>query len=295
MAFYCICVDQRRILTIFIVKFSDGFISVMKVKFLGSGTSQGVPVIGCNCTVCSSSDWKDNRLRSSVLIQYQDINILIDAGPDFRYQMLKHRVSHLDGILLTHEHRDHIAGLDDVRAFNMMSNKPVPVYAEARVAKEVRTLYHYAFSNLPFMGLPQLLINEIGENQFFVNSLMVVPIRVMHYKLPIFAFRIGDFGYITDANYVSDASLVQFEGCKVLVVNGLQINPHISHFSLDEALQVIAHINPKLGIITHISHHLGLHQEVSKCLPSNVILAYDGLSVKLGTDDDLVCPVSNTI
>ena len=253
----------------------------MKVTFLGSGTSQGVPVIGCKCEVCTSADWKDNRLRSSVLVQHQGFNILIDAGPDFRFQMLKHGVDRLDAILLTHEHRDHIAGLDDVRAFNMMSEKPVPVFAEPRVAQEVRTLYHYAFANLPFQGLPQLLINEINEDQFFIESIPVTPVRVMHYRLPILAFRIGDFGYITDANYISNESIVKLIGCKVLVVNGLRIEMHISHFSLEEALTVIARINPGLGIITHISHQLGLHQMVSSSLPSNVILAYDGLCVKL--------------
>ncbi|MGV8828853.1 MAG: MBL fold metallo-hydrolase [Breznakibacter sp.] len=281
MAFWPMVVGESHILSNFIVKIHKGFVSFMKVTFLGTGTSQGVPVIGCGCEVCCSSDRKDNRLRSSVLVQYQGLNILIDAGPDFRYQMLKHHVHHLDAILLTHEHRDHISGLDDVRAFNAMSDQPIPVYAEQRVANSVRTLYHYAFSDLPFYGLPQMSMLEIGEEPFCIESVLVSPIRVMHHRLPILAYRIGDFGYVTDANHISDASIQQLVGCKILVVNGLRIDKHISHFSLSEALAVMDRVKPDLGIITHISHQLGLHEEVAKQLPANVILGYDGLCLKL--------------
>ena len=267
--------------------------SMMQVTFLGTGTSTGIPQIGCTCPVCTSTDPRDSRLRTSAIVEIEGKNILIDCGPDFRQQMLRFHIKRIDAVLVTHIHYDHTGGIDDLRPFG--ENGTVPIYLEPSVAEGIRNRLPYCFADHRYPGVPNICLQEIGLSPFLIAGIEIVPIRVMHYKLPIFAFRIGDFGYITDANYVSDASLVQFEGCKVLVVNGLQINPHISHFSLDEALQVLAHINPKLGIITHISHHLGLHQEVSKCLPSNVILAYDGLSVKLGTDDDLVCPVSNTI
>ncbi len=285
MAFWPMFVGESHILSNFNVEIHKGFPLFMKVTFLGTGTSQGVPVIGCGCEVCSSPDWKDNRLRSSVLVQTQGLNILIDAGPDFRYQMLKHRVHHLDAILLTHEHRDHISGLDDVRAFNMMSDQPIAVYAEQRVANAVRTLYHYAFSDLPFYGLPQMVVHEIGEGAFSIGPVQVNPVRVMHHRLPILAFRIGDFGYVTDANHIQDESMQQLMGCKFLVVNGLMRAQHISHFSLAEALQVMEQVKPELGIITHISHHMGLHQEVAKHLPGNVILGYDGLSLMLDEPD----------
>ncbi len=253
----------------------------MKVTFLGTGTSHGVPVIGCKCSVCCSSDWKDNRLRASVLVEHQGLNVLIDAGPDFRYQMLRSHISHLDAILLTHEHRDHVSGLDDVRALNMISNEPVQIFAEPRVSQSVQSLYHYAFSNLPFYGLPQMAINQIDGTEFNVGGISVTPIRVMHHKLPIMAYRIGDFGYITDANFIPDESMDKLIGCKVLVVNGLMMETHISHFSLGEALEVIGRLKPALGVITHISHRLGRHNDVSSKLPDNVILAYDTMSLKL--------------
>jgi phosphoribosyl 1,2-cyclic phosphate phosphodiesterase len=251
----------------------------MKITFFGTGTSHGVPVIGCNCDVCLSDDWKDKRLRASVLVQSQGLNILIDSGPDFRYQMLRAGVNRLDAILITHEHRDHISGLDDVRALNMITGSAVEVYAEPRVSDSIHSLYHYAFSNLPFNGLPRMEVREIGEKPFFVGGVAVNPVRVMHYKLPIFAYRIGDFGYVTDANYISPESIDKLRGCKVLVVNGLMMEKHISHFSLSEALEVIADVNPRLGVITHISHLLGKHADVSRILPPNVILGYDTLSL----------------
>lgn len=253
----------------------------MRITFLGTGTSQGVPVIGCKCSVCRSTDKRDNRLRASVLVEHSGSNILIDAGPDFRYQMLRADISRLDAILLTHEHRDHISGLDDVRAFNMKTHKPIVVCAEPRVSDSTHNLYHYAFSNLPFSGLPQMEVREIDEQEFEVASVKVLPVRVMHYKLPIFGYRIGDFGYITDANYISSESLLKLKGCKVLVINGLMIEKHISHFSLGEALEVIEKVKPDLGVITHISHRLGLHDGVSKILPSNVILSYDTLTLTI--------------
>lgn len=254
---------------------------MMRITFLGSGTSHGVPVIGCHCKICSSNDKHDKRLRSSCLVEKDGVNLLIDAGPDFRYQMLKYSVNRLDAVLLTHEHRDHIAGLDDVRAFNYLSGKAMPVYAEERVIGSVHQIFHYAFEDLPFSGLPQFDMKKVNGDAFRVGPVEVEPIRVMHHLLPILAYRIGNFGYITDANYLSEESVERFRGCSVLVVNGLMQNRHISHFSLDEAISLIQRADAGLGVITHISHGLGLHGEVSRSLPPNIILAYDGLQLEV--------------
>ncbi len=254
---------------------------ILNITILGSGTSMGVPMIGCNCSVCSSSDSRDKRLRSSVLLEADGKNIVIDTGPDFRQQMLQNRVAHLDAVLLTHEHNDHIAGLDDVRAFNWINGSSVNVYAEPRVLNSLRKGFSYAFSEIKFSGLPEITLNEIGELAFFVEGIKILPIRVMHHQLPILGYRIDDFTYITDVNSIPESEFDKIIGTKVLVIDGLRKEPHISHYSLCQALEVVEKVKPYKAYITHISHQLGLHSEVNKTLPEGVELAYDGLQIEL--------------
>lgn len=251
----------------------------MKITFLGTGTSQGVPVIACDCNICLSSDVKDKRLRTSVLLETDETTMVIDAGPDFRQQMLREHVTRLDAILLTHEHKDHIAGLDDVRAFNYKSKDAIDIYSEERVQKVLKKEYSYVFSEYQYPGIPKMRLNPISEQVFNVMSIKITPVRVFHYRLPVYGFRIGNFAYITDANYIPEESKEKLYGVKYLVINALRKEKHISHFSLREALDLIREISPKKAFITHISYQMGLHREVSKELPSGVMLAYDGLSM----------------
>ncbi len=251
----------------------------MKIKFLGTGTSQGVPVIACKCDVCKSYDFKDNRLRSSVLIEINGQNLLIDAGPDFRQQMLREDIERLDAVLLTHEHKDHIGGLDDVRAFNYVMKKACDIYAEKRVLQALKREYAYVFADFKYPGIPEMQLHSICEETFFINQIPVTPIRVMHYKLPILGFRLENFAYITDTN-----NIIEFEKLKnvdVLVLNALRKEKHISHFNLSESLEVINKIKPKMAFLTHISHLMGKHTYEEKFLPENVFFAYDGLSIEL--------------
>jgi phosphoribosyl 1,2-cyclic phosphate phosphodiesterase len=250
----------------------------VKITFLGTGTSQGVPVIACDCNICLSSDSHDKRLRTAVLVETGDTTLAIDAGPDFRQQMLRERVLHLDAILLTHEHKDHIAGLDDVRAFNYRSQDAIDIYCEERVQKVVRKEYSYVFSEYQYPGVPKMRLNPIPDQGFFVKNTEIKPIRVFHYRLPVFGFRIHDFAYITDANYIPEESKEKLYGVKYLVINALRKEKHISHFSLREALEFIREISPKKAFITHISHQMGLYEDVMKELPKGIVLAYDGLS-----------------
>lgn len=262
-----------------------------KITFLGTGTSLGVPMIACQCPICHSSDKKDKRLRSSVLIEIEGKNILIDAGPDFRWQMLRSKTLHLDGILITHEHKDHTAGLDDVRAFNWINSKPAQVYGESRVLMSLRQEFAYAFSESKYPGLPEVILNEINEQPFIIQDIRVIPIRVFHHRLPVLGFKIGDFAYITDANQLPVDEYSKISGVKVLVINGLRYEPHISHFSIGEALDLIKELKPQKAYITHISHQLGLHREVNSNLPENVELAYDGLQLII--DESGVCVVES--
>jgi phosphoribosyl 1,2-cyclic phosphate phosphodiesterase len=250
----------------------------LKVTFLGTGTSQGVPVIACNCSVCSSSNSKDNRLRTSVWIETDQLSLIIDSGPDFRFQVLRAGISTLDAILFTHQHRDHIAGLDDVRSFNFKQKMAMPVYGNELVLDQIRREFHYVFEN-KYPGIPQLEIHQIDNNPFQIKNLNITPIHVLHHKLPVFGFRIQDFTYITDANTIPEKEIDKIRGSKTLVINALQKDDHLSHFTLDEALKVIEEIQPEKAFLTHISHNMGLHDEVSKELPSNIFLAYDGLSI----------------
>jgi phosphoribosyl 1,2-cyclic phosphate phosphodiesterase len=249
----------------------------VKITFLGTGTSQGVPVIACDCNVCQSADQLDKRLRTSLLLEKNDTTLVFDAGPDFRQQMLKEHVTRLDAILLTHEHKDHIAGLDDVRAFNYKSQDAIDIYSEERVQKVIKKEYSYVFSEYQYPGIPKMRLNPIPEQGFIVKKIEIIPIRVFHYRLPVYGFRIGNFAYITDANYVPEESKEKLYGVKYLVINALRKEKHISHFSLREAVSFIREISPKKAFITHISHQMGLHQEVSKELPAGIVLAYDGM------------------
>ena len=252
----------------------------MKVTFLGTGTSQGIPVIACPCETCASSDPRDRRLRSSVLLQISGKNIVIDAGPDFRQQMLRAGVKWLDAILFTHGHKDHTAGLDDVRAYNYVMQRPTDVYAEKRVEEVLRQEFSYIFSEVKYPGVPEINIHTIDETPFYIDNVQITPIRVMHMKLPILGFRIGSFAYITDANHISESEKSKLQGLDCLVLNGLRKEPHISHFTLYEALNMINELNPKRAYITHISHQLGLHRQVQADLPQNVFLAWDGEEIK---------------
>ena len=251
----------------------------MKITFLGTGTSQGVPVIACDCNVCLSADSLDKRLRTSVLIKTDESTMIIDAGPDFRQQMLREHVIKLDAILITHEHKDHIAGLDDVRAFNYKSQDAIDIYSEDRVQKVIKKEFSYVFSEYQYPGIPKMRLNPIPEHSFNIKNIPIIPIRVFHYRLPVYGFRIGNFAYITDANYIPEESKELLYGVKYMVINALRKEKHISHFSLREAIDFIREISPKKAFITHISHQMGLHTEVSKELPPGIMLAYDGLSL----------------
>ena len=253
----------------------------MKITFLGTGTSQGVPLIACNCKVCKSGDSKDNRLRTSILIEENDKTFVIDTGPDFRQQMLRAGVKNLDAVIFTHEHKDHTAGFDDIRAFNFMNKKKMDVYASARVQEAIRREFAYIFSDFKYPGIPEINLHLLENKLTVIEGVDFLPIEVMHYKLPVFGFRINDFTYITDANYISDAEKEKIKGTKVLVLNALRREPHISHYTLKEAIELVEEINPERAYFTHISHQLGLHEDVQKELPANIELAYDGLKIEM--------------
>lgn len=253
----------------------------MTITFLGTGTSQGVPVIACECEVCQSSDPRDKRLRSSVLIHVNNKNLVIDTGPDFRYQMLRAKVKHLETVLFTHEHKDHIAGLDDVRAFNYLNGTDMEVYAHPRVQAALRRDFYYAFAEVKYPGIPLINLHDIDTEDFYVEDIKITPIEVMHYRLPVLGFRIGDFAYITDAKTISERQLAKLKGVRVLVLNALQKTSHISHLTLDEALALAAQIGAGKTYLTHLSHHMGKAEDVGLSLPGNVELAYDGLTIEL--------------
>lgn len=253
----------------------------MKVTFLGTGTSQGVPMIGCNCPVCTSADPRDNRLRSSIWIQNKDTSVVIDTGPDFRYQMLRAKVKHLDGIIYTHEHKDHVAGLDDVRAFNYWSNKDMDLYANANTEAIIRNEFHYAFSGITYPGIPLLKIHPLTGQDVSIGSLNFKTIKVMHHKLEVYGYRIGDFTYITDANYISANEMDKIRGSKILVLNALRHEDHIAHFTLAQAIAIAEEIGADQTYFTHISHQLGLHEEINQSLPNKIALAHDQLSFEI--------------
>lgn len=254
---------------------------VLHITFLGTGTSQGVPVIGCSCAICTSKNPKNARLRTSLLLSYNKKNIVIDAGPDFRQHMLTHVVTHLDAILLTHEHKDHVAGLDDIRPFNFMRQKAMDIFAERRVIQALHQEFSYVFKDDPYPGVPLMNLHEISESPFYFESIHIEPIRVYHWKLPIIGFRIYSCAYITDASEIPEQSLAKLANLEVLIINALRIKPHYSHFNLEQALHIIAKVKPKRAYLTHISHLLGDFDEIQKILPKNTYLAYDGLTIEI--------------
>ncbi len=249
----------------------------MKVTFLGTGTSQGVPSIGCNSPVCLSTDPRDKRLRCSIHLEVKGLSIVIDTGPDFRYQMIRAGINRLDAILFTHEHRDHTAGLDDMRPFNYLQNAAVPVYLRQRVMDSFYKQYDYIFSEFQYPGIPELEFNIIENKPFKIDGVEFIPIEVMHYKLPVLGFRIGDFTYITDANIISEAEIEKIRGSDTVVLNALRQEPHISHFTLVEAVEMAKKIGAPNTYFTHMSHQIGFHEEVNLSLPIGMQLAYDGL------------------
>lgn len=253
----------------------------MRITFLGTGTSQGVPVIACPCEVCRSVNPKDKRLRTSVLIEEKGKTFVIDTGPDFRQQMLHAQVQSLDAVIFTHEHKDHTAGFDDVRAFNFVSKKKMEVYASQRVQQAIHREFAYIFSDFKYPGIPEINLHLLENKVFAIQGVEFTPIEVMHYKLPVFAFRVGDFTYITDANFISEEEKEKIKGSKVIVINALRRESHISHFTLEQAIDLLLELKPEKGYLTHASHQLGLHADVEKELPPGIELAFDGLTIEL--------------
>jgi phosphoribosyl 1,2-cyclic phosphate phosphodiesterase len=250
----------------------------LKITFLGTGTSQGVPVIACNCAVCLSKNPKDNRLRSSILIESDTTTIIVDTGPDFRYQMLRNHTQKLDAIVFTHPHKDHIAGMDDVRAFNYKQKSAMEVFATEATQESLRREFYYIFSDFKYPGIPLINFNTIALDRFTVGDITLQPIEVFHYKMPVLGFRVKDFTYITDAKTITDTEFEKIKGTKILVINALQIEKHISHFTLEEAIAFAKKVNAEQTYFTHISHKLGKHKDVSEELGSNIALSFDGLS-----------------
>lgn len=253
---------------------------LLRITFLGTGTSSGVPMIGCNCEVCISADKKDKRLRSSILVESETTSVVIDTTPDFRYQMLRNGVRKLDAVLFTHPHKDHIAGLDDVRAFNYFQQKPMELYANSLTEEAIKREFAYAFSDKKYPGIPNLNLNTIDENPFVIGDIRITPILVWHLKMPVLGFRFGNFTYITDANRIDEEEKQKIRGSEALVLNALRKESHISHFTLDEAIAVSRELGVRQAYFTHISHQLGRHDIINASLPAGIQLAYDSLQLE---------------
>lgn len=255
----------------------------MKIEatFLGTGTSQGVPVIACDCEVCKSDDPRDKRLRSSLMLKIAEQHFVIDAGPDFRQQMLRENVRNLRAILLTHEHVDHIFGLDDIRSFNWVQGHATDIYAESRVQEAIRRIFHYVFADFKYPGVPEMKLHPVKDHPLLIDNLKFTPIRCYHHKLPVYGFRVGDLTYITDTNFIPDEEMTKIEGTKILIINALRKEKHISHFNLEEALIVAGKIGAEKTFLTHLSHQFGFHQNIQAELPDTVFVAFDGLKLEL--------------
>ena len=246
---------------------------------MGTGTSSGVPMLGCGCEVCTSTDSKDNRLRSSIYVEYEGLKLLVDCGPDFRTQMLREDIRHIDAILLTHNHKDHTGGLDDVRSFNYFEKRAFPIYCEEYVQESLKREYSYAFDENPYPGAPRYELHTITDKPFKIGGVEIIPVRAMHFTLPVLGFRFGKFGYLTDASKISEESIEKFRGVETFVINAIRFTRHISHFTLDQALEVAAKVGAKQTFLTHLSHQLPRHEELKKILPPGVEPAFDGLRI----------------
>jgi phosphoribosyl 1,2-cyclic phosphate phosphodiesterase len=255
--------------------------STLKITLLGTGTSQGVPVIACRCNVCLSDDTRDHRLRSSAMIEVDNKVFVIDTGPDFRQQMLAHRVKDLTAVIFTHEHKDHVAGLDDVRAFNYKHKRHIDVYAEKRIQEALKQEYAYVFAEEKYPGVPQINMHLIENSEFAIGGVSILPVRVYHHRLPVFGFRIGSFAYLTDVKTVPDEELDKLKDLDVLVLTALRKTEHLSHMNLEEAISLVDKVKPKTTYLTHLSHAFGLHAEEEALLPDHIRIGYDGLSIEL--------------
>jgi phosphoribosyl 1,2-cyclic phosphate phosphodiesterase len=253
----------------------------LTITFLGTGTSSGVPMVGCDCDVCTSGNLKDKRLRSSILVQSSTTTIVVDATPDFRYQMLREKVKKIDAVLITHPHKDHVAGIDDTRPFQFFQSIPTQIYGNKISLNGIRKEIPYAFEEIRYPGVPKVDLHEIDLNPFSIGDILITPILVWHHKMPVYGFRFGDFTYITDANRIEEEEKDKIKGCSFLVLNALRKETHISHFTLNEAIEMVKELQVSAGYFTHISHQLGLHDEVSAMLPRNIFLAYDQLQISL--------------
>lgn len=253
----------------------------MRITFLGTGTSTGVPVIGCDCEVCRSADPRDKRLRASVLWEIGDVKLVVDAGPDFRMQMIGADVHVIDGILITHKHYDHVGGLDDIRGFNYSQHISIDVYAEKMHADQIRYNLPYVFAvKDKYPGVPEVRLHEITEEPFEIRGVRITPLRVIHGKMPIFGYKIGNWAYITDASELPEATMKKLEGIDTLIINALRHEPHMSHFTIEQSLEIVAKVRPRRTYFVHMSHQYPLHAEADKMLPEGVFTAYDGLVIE---------------
>ena len=254
--------------------------SKTRLTFLGTGTSQGVPMIGCGCEVCKSTDPRDKRLRASVLVEHEGQKILVDAGPDFRYQMLRAGICSLDAILLTHNHKDHTGGLDDIRAFNYHEKKATQIYCEKYVEDSLRQEYSYAFAEVKYPGAPEWNVHIIDEKPFSINGVEIIPIRGKHFKLPVLGYRFGNIAYCTDLNHISEEEYSKLQGLDHFIINCVRRGRHISHYSLEQAIEVAGKVGAEHSWLTHLSHQLPCYEELIKELPEGILPAFDGLAIE---------------
>lgn len=252
----------------------------MKVTFLGTGTSQGIPVIACDCEVCQSTDPKDKRLRTSIHLEIDGLSLVVDTGPDFRQQMLRENIQHLDAVVFTHAHKDHIAGMDDIRAYNFKQQSDIPVYADSIVQEALHRDFHYVFAAEKYPGIPEVKLHTIENKPFSIDNTVITPIKVWHYKLPVLGFRFKDFTYITDANSIDEEEKAKIRGSKALVLNALRKTEHISHFTLNQAIALSQELEIENTYLIHLSHQMGKHAQVEQELPKGIHIAYDGLKLQ---------------